>query len=108
MDISEIKEKVKNDDYEISFHGEKERYAENITLHDIETAVESGEILEDYPDDPRGASCLVLGHSQNRPLHIVCGAAPTGDIRVITVYIPKLPKWLDERTRAKGGQTDAP
>lgn len=106
MDISEIKEKDRNDNYEISFHGEKERYAEGITLNDIETAVDDGEILEDYPDDPRGASCLVLGYSENRPLHIVCGYTPAGNIRVITVYIPKPPKWVDERTRARGGESD--
>ncbi len=107
MDIVEIKEKVKNDEYEISFHGEKERYAEDIALKEIETAVDNGEILEDYPDDPRGPSCLVLGHSENRPLHIVCGCAPEGSVRVITVYVPKPPKWSDERTRAKEGEKNA-
>lgn len=107
MTISEIREKIKRDEYEISFHAEKERYAEDITFSDIEAAAENGEILEDYPDDPRGPSCLILGYSQNRPIHIVWGYTPTGDIRVITVYIPKPPKWLDERARAKGDQDDA-
>jgi len=28
-------------------------------------------------------------------------------IRIVTVYIPKIPKWIDERTRAKGGKINA-
>ena len=99
MEIREIKAKVERDEYEISFHAEKERYAEGITTSDIETAIYNGRILEDYVDDPRGPSCLILGYSQNRPIHIVCGYTPIGWIRIITVYIPKQPKWLDERTR---------
>ena len=46
MDIEEIKEKAKLDKYEISFHAEKERYAEDITISDLETAIYNGEILE--------------------------------------------------------------
>jgi hypothetical protein len=87
MDIKEIKEKVERNEYEISFHAEKERYAENITFTDLENAIYNGEILEDYPDDVRGPSCLLLGHSQNRPIHIVCGYTPINWIRIITVYI---------------------
>ena len=102
MDIQEIREKVERDEYEISFHAEKERYAENIAILDLENAILNGEILEDYPDDKRGPSCLVLGYSQNRPIHIVYGYTPTRWIRIITVYIPKLPKWIDERTRDRG------
>jgi len=107
MEIEAIKEKIRCDEYEISFHAEKERYAEDITIFDLETAISDGEILEEYPDDPRGTSCLVLGYSQNRPIHTVCGHTPIKWIRIATVYIPKLPKWIDERTRIKGGKNDA-
>ena len=107
MKIEEIKEKIRHNEYEISFHGEKERYAEEITIPDLETAILNGEILKDYPADPRGPSCLVLGYSGNRPIHIVCGYTPIKWVRIITVYIPKLPKWIDERTRAQGGETNA-
>ena len=107
MEIEEIKEKARRDEYEISFHAEKERCADEITISDLETAIFNGEILEDYPNDPRGPSCLVLGYVQDRPIHIVCGYTSIKWIRVITVYIPRLPKWIDERTRAKGGKINA-
>ena len=105
MEIREIQEKVRKGEYEISFHAEKERYAEDITIPDLETAILNGGILEDYPDDPRGPSCLVLGYSQNRPIHIVCGHTPIKWIRMVTVYIPRPPKWIDEKIR--GGENHA-
>ncbi|HZX35675.1 MAG TPA: DUF4258 domain-containing protein [Thermodesulfobacteriota bacterium] len=101
MDIEKIKERIISNRYEISFHAEKERYAENIMLSEIEHALLNGKILEDYPDDPRGASCLILGYSKKRPLHIVCGYTTTKWVRILTVYIPKPPKWVNEKIRAK-------
>ena len=32
-----------------------------ISTADIRTVIESGEIIEDYPDDDRGHSCQMLG-----------------------------------------------
>lgn len=107
MNIINIREKIRAQEYEISYHAEKERYAEDISMEDIETAISNGDIIEDYPDDPRGPSCLILGHSQDRPIHIVCGYTSIKWIRIITVYLPKPPKWVDERTRGKGGNTNA-
>tara|TARA_B100000959_G_scaffold263989_1_gene303935 strand:- start:3439 stop:3612 length:174 start_codon:yes stop_codon:yes gene_type:complete len=54
MDIQDIREKFARDEYEISFHAEKERYAEDITISDLEKAISTCEIIEEYPDDPRG------------------------------------------------------
>jgi len=107
MKIEELKEKIQQNMYEISFHAEKERYAEDITISDLEAAISNGEILEEYLDDPRGHSCLILGYSQNRPIHLVCGYTSIKWLRIITVYIPKPPKWIDERTRAKRGKSNA-
>jgi len=107
MEIQEIKAHFSQGNYEISFHAEKERYAEDISLADIETAVLNGEILEDYPGDPRGASCLILGYTEGRTIHVVCGYTSVHAIRVITVYLPKPPKWRDERTRRVKGAPDA-
>ena len=99
MDISHIKSKVTQGKYEISLHAVKERYAEGVLIEDIEEAILSGEILEDYPGDPGGPSCLILGFSGGRPVHIVCGMTTTEWVRIITVYRPQPPKWIDERTR---------
>ena len=50
--------------------------------------VERGELVEDYPEDVRGRSCLLLGYKlDDTPIHVVC--SPKGDyLAVITAYIP--------------------
>ncbi|MBM3891284.1 MAG: DUF4258 domain-containing protein [Verrucomicrobia bacterium] len=100
LTINWIQAQVASGSYEFSEHADFERGADKLTIADIEAAILDGEILEQYPDDPRGASCLVLGHAPDRrPVHIVCGKTPLDSLRIITVYVPTLPKWLDERTR---------
>ena len=46
------------------------------------------EILEDYPQDPRGGCCLIWGTTDDngRVGHIVCAYPPVS--RVITAYFP--------------------
>lgn len=101
MLIEKIKREIKFGEYEISLHAEEERYSEDISLDDIESAILNGDILENYPNDPRGKSCLILGYSKNRPIHVVCGFTNQESLRIITVYLPKKPKWINERTRNK-------
>ena len=102
MDIEWIRQQVRSGNYEFSGHADDERQAERIPIADVEETLLNGEILEDYPNDPRGPSCLVLGHrSPGYPIHVVCGQTPSGRLRLITVYIPSQPKWVDERTRRR-------
>ena len=105
MDLQEIQQHVRNGNYELSFHAQQERLEENLDIIEIEAALAgSAEILEEYPNDPRGESCLVLGFPGSRPVHVVLGWAERKQdgsrrLRVITVYILSLPKWTDPRTR---------
>ncbi len=44
-----------------------------ISTTEIRQVIETGEVIEDYPDDARGHSCLILGFgTDNRPIHVVC------------------------------------
>lgn len=43
-----------------------------ITTDEIKEAIFLGEIIEEYPEDQRGESCLVLHTKKNRVLHVVC------------------------------------
>ena len=47
MEFEEIRKKVEQNEYEISFHAEKERYAEDIAISDLENVIYNGEILEE-------------------------------------------------------------
>jgi len=69
--------------------------------HELLQAMANSEILEEYAEDPRGPSFLLVGHSADgRPFHAVCAFDPNVILVIITVYQPELPAWLDERTRA--------
>jgi hypothetical protein len=49
---------------------------------------EKGEVIEDYPDDVRGHSCLILGTGEEgRPIHVVCSSKDEF-LAIITAYVP--------------------
>lgn len=98
MDIAEIKAFVQADRYVYSVHADLERKADNLTLAQVEKAILDGMILEQYLDTGRGESCLIVGVSDNVPIHVVCGWRGKR-IVLITVYIPRLPKFTDPWTR---------
>ena len=71
-----------------------------ITTDEIEEKITKGKIIEDYPEDKRGHSCLINGKISERPLHVVC--APKDEyLAIITAYIPDDSKWNDNYTRRK-------
>jgi len=43
-----------------------------ISVAEVRQIIQSGEIIEDYPEDARGHSCLILGFGEEgRPIHVV-------------------------------------
>lgn len=55
--------------------------------------IQAGEVIEDYPDDPRGHSCLILGRGDaGRPIHVVC-SPKMGYLAIITAYLPDPASW---------------
>ena len=76
--------------YRVTLHAEQERDADQITVNEIEQAYSSSssEIIEDYPDDPRGHSALVLAFTESQePLHAVWSIHESVAI-LITIYRP--------------------
>ena len=96
MDEEKIRRLVRQEKYEFSKHAERERQLDMILVEELENALKNCEIIEDYPDDPRGASCLVLGFAGQRPIHTVCTIkTDPEELLLITAYDPsKRPnKW---------------
>jgi len=86
--------------YRLTVHALHEATKDRIAVKEVIEAIldENAEIVEDYPDDPRGSSCLILGWTEEgRPLHVVVSYPP--DPAVITVYVPDPDRWADYRTR---------
>jgi len=70
-----------------------------ITSKEVERAVTAGEIVEDYPGDIRGHSCLLLGFGEEgRPIHVLC--SPKDEyVAVITAYVPDPTRWSPDFKR---------
>ena len=68
--------------------------------HESWMALLNSKILEQYPDIGRGESCLVVGFAGKIPIHVVCGWRGE-KVVLITVYIPRPPKFIDPWTRGE-------
>ena len=71
-----------------------------ITTDEVHMVVDEGEVIEDYPEDARGHSCLLLGHgAAGQPIHVVC--SPKDEfLAIITAYLPDPDQWSEDfRTR---------
>lgn len=72
-----------------------------ISPAEIDAAITAGELVEDYPEDVRGHSCLLLGSGHGgRPIHVVCAPKPDY-LAVITVYIPHPNQWSADFRKRK-------
>jgi hypothetical protein len=60
---------------------------------DVKRIIAEGEVVEDYADDPRGPSCLMMGFDkEGGAIHILC--APTDEyLAIITAYRPSRLEW---------------
>ena len=70
-----------------------------ITQSEVGIVVTKGELIEDYPNDPRGHSCLMLGFGEaSRPVHVVC--SPKDEyLAIITAYLPDPAQWSEDFKR---------
>lgn len=84
------------------FEMENEQFGK-IFDREVEEAVLSGEIIEEYPDDKPYPSVLIFGKTKkNRPIHLVCAYNKVEDTGIIiTVYHPDPLRWNDFRKRIK-------
>lgn len=99
--IDQLRAKIQADQFEFSQHAVDNSILRHITLQEVREAFTQGEIIEDYPDDKYGPSCLVLGYTlSSRPLHIQCSHPSRPLLKIITLYQPDPDKWI-EFTRRK-------
>lgn len=98
--IDQIRAKIQADQFEISQHAVDNSILRHVTLQEVREAFAQGEIIEDYPDDKYGPSCLVLGFTCNgRPLHIQCSHPSRPVLKIITLYQPDPDKWIEFKRR---------
>ena len=83
-------------------HALQRMFERRITEEDVRHVLETGEAIEEYPDDRPYPSKLLLGWSRERPLHVVVADhAEASTLIVITVYEPNTTLWEEDFRRRR-------
>jgi hypothetical protein len=86
--VERIKEQVEAENFRFTIHGFERCVERHISPNEVRYAMLSGEVIEDYPEDKYGPSCLIYCLTKaGRILHVHCSIEP---VWVITAYDPTL------------------
>lgn len=83
----------------VSDHGYDELVADGLFVRDLVRGLPNAELLEDYPDFPKGPCVLVLQHdATGNAIHAVWGISrgETGPAVLITAYRPDPARWTND------------
>jgi len=82
-------------------HAVQRMFDRKITAEEVRYVLETGEVIEEYPDDTPYPSRLILGCYKGRLIHVVAAKNLNNqEIIIITVYEPDPSEWdLDCRKR---------
>lgn len=101
--FSQVKQAIHAGAVYVSVHARDEAVADDLLMQDIQAATLGADCIEDYPEDPRGPSCLLLCTIGGRPVHALWGF-DEHRLRaiLITVYRPDSNRWSNDfRTRRR-------
>ena len=88
VNINSIQESIEQGEYRFTIHALERCIERHISPDEIKEAILNGEIIEYYPHDKYGSTCLICGITgRNRFLHVLCSLKP---LWVITSYDPTL------------------
>jgi hypothetical protein len=98
--LSEIEKQVKGliaaGQIRISEHGYDELADDKLTARELVSGARDAELLEEYPDYPKGPSVLFLQRdSEGSPVHAVWGVPKghSGPAVLVTAYRPHPDRW---------------
>lgn len=87
---------VRSGDVRVSDHGYDELAADGLFARDAVASVTDAEVVEEYPDYPKGSCVLVLQKNRlGEPIHVVWGI-PKGKSSpavLVTAYRPDQERW---------------
>ncbi|HLU26140.1 MAG TPA: DUF4258 domain-containing protein [Longimicrobiales bacterium] len=89
-----IRTKVAANEFEFSEHAVTQSILRDISVEEIREAVANAEVIEDYPHDKYGPSCLLLGFTAaGRALDIQLSYPSRPVVKIITLYEPDPERW---------------
>jgi hypothetical protein len=100
--VSLLRDQARADAIKVTAHAHQEMAEDDVSLDDVLSVLKDAVVVENYPEHRRGSCCLVCGQaSDGRHIHVVCTTSLEAAV-IITVYVPKPPKWVSplERGRA--------
>ena len=72
-------------------------FERRISADEVRYVLETGEAIEEYPDDTPYPSRLIMGWYKGRPIHVVAANNSLDkEIIIITVYEPDPSEWDPE------------
>jgi Domain of unknown function (DUF4258) len=100
--IDDIQQKIADDQSEFSRHAVDQSILRKIRVQEIREAIANGQIIEDYPEDKYGPSCLICGVTiVGRFLHIQCSYPSRPLLKIITLYQPDPAIWIQRFTKRR-------
>ena len=102
--LSAVISLVARRDVRISSHGYDELAADNIFVREVISSVADAQLVEDYPDYPKGPCVLVLQRDRKgTPIHVIWGIpkGATAPAVLVTAYRPDRKLWARDFLRRK-------
>ena len=91
-----------NGEFEFSAHAFTRAVERNISDAEIQQAGAGAIVVEEYPTDKYGPSCLLLGFTNHRrPLHVQVSLLENELVKIITLYEPTIQEWDSGFTRRR-------
>ena len=98
--IEEIRARVARGQFEFTQHAVDQSIIRRINVKELREVIAVGEVIEVYPKDKYGPSCLIFGKTAaGRPLHVQCSDPSRPVVKIITVYEPDPALWTDFKVR---------
>ena len=98
--IDEIRRRVARGDFEFSQHAVDQAIIRHISVQELREAIADGEVIEVYPEDKYGPSCLIFGMTRvGRPVHVQCSDPSRPIVKIVTVYEPDPAIWIEFKVR---------
>jgi hypothetical protein len=81
-------------------HAIQRMFERGINRADVRRVIDTGEVIENYPNDTPYPSRFLLGFVDGQPLHVLAAEnAADNETIVVTVYKPDPAKWDAEFRR---------